>query len=827
MIYLRRYGFKNPKILKRIIAFVLCLVMVCTSLLCERYSFVADSQTVYYIGYVLTADNDSLNVRNKAGTSSSTIIDTLNVGEQVSVIGKTNAPDGSLWYYVSYFKGRTLKYGYVHSAYIKFVTAADDPEFEEYLDSQNFPESYRQYLRVLHKIRPEWVFKAFHTNLNWTEVYDAERANGQSSIESSVIASWKSLVLYDWVNDKYNNLSGNGWTQASDEIVAFYLDPRNFLNDQQMFQFELIEYNPACHTEEAVETVLQGTFMHHKVLYEEEIVIYPSVTPTVEPTESPVATISPTEVPVTTAPPTETAEITLTPDVTTDGSSTDSSAGPDETLPGTATAEPTVEPTPEPTPEIIKKTVTYAQAFIQVAQELDVSPCMLASRVRQEQGTAGTNKLISGTVPGYEGYYNYFNIGASGTGSEEVLINGLKEAVSEGWNSPYKALVGGARKVCGTHIKKGQDTLYLQKFDVDGTYFGLYWHQYMQNIRAASHEGVTVRNSYAQCDILDNAFEFKIPVYKNMPTYACEQPTDDRNPNYKLKTISVSGYSISPTFKTDTLSYTLSVPNSVSSIEVSATPYVSKAKVTGTGTIDLLVGTNKIVIRCTAENGNQRDYTLTVSRAVAPSPTLTPNPTATVAPTVTATESPSPTPSATATASAGSSATPVVTTTPTATAVATPTPSPTPTVKPSPEHDMEDNYKISSESVVSGIKEGTTVQSFAESISVKNGSVLVTDKNGNAVSDTAKIATGQKVVIKDADGKVYKEFNVVIYGDITGDGKIEAIDYVYIKRHLWGISELTGINKTAADLSPSKGSVDALDFVYMKRHLWGIADIVQ
>ena len=82
-------------------------------------------------------------------------------------------------------------------------------------------------------------------------------------------------------------------------------------------------------------------------------------------------------------------------------------------------------------------------------------------------------------------------------------------------------------------------------------------------------------------------------------------------------------------------------------------------------------------------------------------------------------------------------------------------------------------------------------------------------------------------MIKDSAGKVYKQFDIIIYGDITGDGKIEALDYVYIKRHLWGISELSGINKTAADISPSKGSVDALDFVYMKRHLWGIADIVQ
>lgn len=764
--------------------------MTVTYLVGAQHSFVADSQIVYHIGYVETSAADSLNVRDKAGTSSSKIIDTLESGNQVSVIGKTNAPDGSLWYYISYFKGRTLKYGYVHGAYIKFVTAEDDPEFEKYLDSQKFPESYRQYLRVLHKVKPQWVFKAFHTNLPWDEVFEAEAANGQSSIENTVISSWKSLVLYDWVNDKYSNMGGSGWTQASDEIVAFYLDPRNFLNDQQVFQFELIEYNPNCHTEEAVETVLNGTFMYKTVLYEEEVVIEPENTPSPDATE----TVVPTE----TEPAGDLPGATVAP---TDSSSTTSTSAP--------TATQTATPVPTPTaPQTEIRKVTYAQAFIQVAEELDVSPCMLASRVRQEQGTAGTNKLISGTVSGYEGYYNYFNIGATGNGAQEVLINGLKEAVSEGWDSPYKALVGGARKVCNTHIKKGQDTLYLQKFDVDSTYHGIYWHQYMQNIRAASHEGVTVRNSYAQCDILDNAFEFKIPVYLDIPEYACEQPTEDRNPNYKLQSISVTGFSISPTFKTDTVLYTISVPYSVSSVKISATPYVSKAKVSGTGTVSLKEGTNTVVIRCTAENEIYREYTLLINRAMAPSPTLAP----------TQTVSPTETLKPTATVSATGSA--VVTTTPS-------TPAPTPTVKPDPSHNIDKAYKISDSSFVSGVKEGTKVQSLTESISVKNGSVTITDKNGNALDSSATVSTGQKLIIKDLDGKNFKEYIVVIYGDITGDGQINALDYVYIKRHLWGIAELTGVNKNAADVSASKGSVDALDFVYMKRHLWGIADIVQ
>ncbi|MBQ8165187.1 MAG: SH3 domain-containing protein [Clostridia bacterium] len=728
MIYLRKCGYKNSEIFKRIISFMLCLVMTCLYTVSGRYNFTANSQTVYSIGYVYSANYGYLNVRDKAGTVSSTVIDQLDNGYQVSVLGKYDAPDGALWYRVSYFKGRTLKYGYVHSINIRFVTAADDPEFEAYLESQNFPETYRQYLRVLHKIKPDWVFKAFHTNLPWSEVYAAETEDGRSCIESSVISSWKSLELYDWANDTYANVGGSGWTQASDEIVAFYLDPRNFLNDQQMFQFELIEYNPASHTELAVETILKGTFMYKTVLYEEKI--------------------------------------------------------PADSASGTAAGT---------------KTVTYAQAFIQVAKELDVSPCMLASRVRQEQGTAGTNKLISGTVPGYEGYYNYFNIGATGNNAQDVLINGLKEAVSEGWNSPYKALVGGARKVCNTHIKKGQDTLYLQKFDVEDSYYGLYWHQYMQNIRAASHEGVTVRNSYAQCDILSSAFEFKIPVFLDMPEYACKLPSEDRNPNYKLSNITVKGYSLSPSFKTDTVAYTLVVPYTASTVEISAVPYVSKASVSGTGTVSLKEGNNAIKIICTAENETFREYIINIKREASPNATVTAKPTAT----------------------SGSKPTS------TATATATAKPSTTQTQKPVTSHNISQVYTVNNGSYITGVSTNTKAESFINKIKITNGTVLLQDKDGEVLEMSSKVATGQKIIVKDIDGNTIKEYSIVIYGDVTGDGQINALDYVYLKRHLWGISELTGLYKNSADVSPSKGAIDALDFVYMKRHLWGIADIVQ
>ncbi|MGN0430838.1 MAG: hypothetical protein ACI4EQ_00610 [Lachnospiraceae bacterium] len=167
-------------------------------------------------------------------------------------------------------------------------------------------------------------------------------------------------------------------------------------------------------------------------------------------------------------------------------------------------------------------TMTYSKLFTDTGSSLGVSPFHLACRVYQEQGR-GTSPLISGTYAGYEGYYNYFNVGASGSTDKAVIESGLAYAKEKGWTSPKLAIEGGAKVISANYILKGQDTLYLQKFDVDSSFNGLYWHQYMQNICAPSSEGYNIRKSYVQAGSLDNTFVFKIPVFNNMPQ-SCPKP---------------------------------------------------------------------------------------------------------------------------------------------------------------------------------------------------------------------------------------------------------------------------------------------------------------
>lgn len=175
--------------------------------------------------------------------------------------------------------------------------------------------------------------------------------------------------------------------------------------------------------------------------------------------------------------------------------------------------------------------MTYAHIFWAVGSEggRNVSPFHLAARVYQEQG-AGKSGLISGTYPGYEGYYNYFNVSASGTSTSQVITSGLKYAKNHGWNNAYASIAGGADVIAGNYIKKGQDTLYLQKYNVNpNASYALYTHQYMQNISAPTTEGANMKKLYANAGSLDNSFVFKIPVYNDMPASASDYPLPIRD----------------------------------------------------------------------------------------------------------------------------------------------------------------------------------------------------------------------------------------------------------------------------------------------------------
>jgi len=170
-------------------------------------------------------------------------------------------------------------------------------------------------------------------------------------------------------------------------------------------------------------------------------------------------------------------------------------------------------------------TETCINAIVEAAQTHNVNAYYIVARILQEQTKNGsTLSLGKGYNGQYVGVYNVFNIGASGNGKENVILNGLKKAESYGWTTLESSIIGGTKIIAQSYIARGQNTLYFQKFDVENSDENLYWHQYMQNILAAQSEGTTLRKTFQNMSAINGEYTFIIPLYKNMPKTAFARP---------------------------------------------------------------------------------------------------------------------------------------------------------------------------------------------------------------------------------------------------------------------------------------------------------------
>ena len=181
----------------------------------------------------------------------------------------------------------------------------------------------------------------------------------------------------------------------------------------------------------------------------------------------------------------------------------------------------------------------YSDLILSAAKTSGVSSFHLASRIKQEVGPFLSHSSISGTVSGFEGLYNFYNIGATSSSEPMGAIkNGLQYAkdgkgASEAtkkkylipWNTKERAITGGAIFIGSSYINSGQDSIYLQKFHVYDTESDeLFWHQYMTNVLAPYSESKIIYTGYANSDMLGNAMSFVIPIYENMPDLPCTSP---------------------------------------------------------------------------------------------------------------------------------------------------------------------------------------------------------------------------------------------------------------------------------------------------------------
>lgn len=480
--------------------------------------------------------------------------------------------DGEKWYLITYVTvdstGKAMVgAGFIPGKYIKLegpvakttgsldmTKALNSEEFEAHLLTQGFPEDYKPYLRKLHEKHPYWYFEAKHLNIDWNAAVEAESKVGLNLIPSSKNIAWKSLEKgsYDFLTDSFIPYDGSTWVTASKRAISYYMDPRNFLNEDYIYQFELLSYKPEYQSEEGVNEVVAGSPM--------EGAVYLFFTDKGE-----------------------------------------------------------------------KRTLSYAETFIMAGVYSGVSPYHLASRVKQEVSGGGFSESVSGTVTGFEGIYNFYNIGAKhSTKPGGAVLNGLNFAKKGGtdrpynaektfneymkipWNNRYKAIMGGAAYIGSDYISRGQNTVYLEKFNF--TEKSTYSHQYMANVEGAKTEAKYMKKAYEK--LTDFTIVFSVPVFLNMPVEISKMPEDEKNSNNLLASLNISVNSLTPSFSPEnTGPYTVVTEKNTNEIEVTAEAASKRATVTGTGKAVLSTsGETFININVTAENGDVRTYVLLIAK---------------------------------------------------------------------------------------------------------------------------------------------------------------------------------------------------------------------
>lgn len=699
---MRRGGF----CVHRALSLFLSLLLILTSVSITSF---AEGETR---SGVVTGDN--VNVRSGPGTNHDSIGIQLSTGHAVTVLGEaSDSRGGSVpWYQIRFTYNSTEYTGFMRSDYVRIVPEptpdtppaetpdtppAANPDFETQLAA--FPEDYKEAIVALHEAHPSWNFIAYDTDLDWNAVQSLENRSGWSFINDGVISHYSTAPgSYDWETDTYVVREGSNWYQAHPAMVAYFMDPRNFLNETDVFQFELLAFS-SSQTEETIGQMLRGTFMEGQTLLNNQ-----------------------------------------------------------------------------------GETVSYARAFLDAAVSANVSAFHLVARCIQEVGWDGSS-CSRGTYPGYEGYYNFFNIGAN-SGAKDGMIH----AKNKGWNTPYKAILAGGDFIGSNYIARGQNTPYYQKYNVVEKN-NVASHQYMTNVAAARSEGRIQRNKYVDLRMLENAFTFSIPVYKNMPASPCAAPAPAGSPNNYLKSLEIEGYPLTPTFdfydclNNGRTSYSVLIQGDVPSVKVSAVPVSGSATLSGhLGVIPIKTGENTVTVSCTAANGATRNFTVSIVLE-----------------------------------GAGSAEGPP--------AYIPPTPDIPPANPDHPEgtpSGWSPPYPIAG-TVLTGIAPGTDTTAFLNSLGLfGNASAGITDENGVVVTGTMR--TG--LILNYFDGNTMYQYRIVIYGDVNGDSVIDAIDLLLVRKNLLGLVNLSDSAVKACDVNHD-GLVDAIDLLLVRKSLLGLTSIQQ
>lgn len=591
---------------------------------------------------------------------------------------------------------------------------------------------------------------------------------GKNLVPKTYSDNWKNKTP-----GQYNVEVDSGWVDSSEQAVEYAIDPRNFLNEVRIFQFETLSYSSSENNTNSIDKILYGTeFYQNKVSY------------------------------------------------------LDSNGN------------------------TINMDETYADLILRGGQKSAVSTYHLASRIKQEVGPFLSHSSISGKVTGYEGLYNFYNIGATSSAEPMGAIkNGLQFAkdgkgASQAtknkylipWNNKEKAISGGGIFIGSSYIHVGQNTIYLQKFDVnDDRGSNLFSHQYMTNVLAPYQESKSIYNGYKKSGILDLPISFIIPVYNNMPDIQKESPNINSN-NYiedntkvycnatsvNVRTGPSTSYEVLTLVNKDTKMNRIA--KSISNgerwdrvqLENGMVGYIFQTYVTEMPAYNKVTGIKidkkelyipvegTFKINAYIEPSNANNTKIKFKSNDEKIAIIDENGV------ITAQKEGETIIYAISEENENIKAECKIT-----------------VVRKIEESEVQFNSPLKLNDLeVSGIDyTQNTVGDIKQKV-ISNLKIEIVNSKNEVLSDDAVIGTGTKIRVKE-DEKVLREYQIVLYGDVNGDGKINSVDLLVLQRHILEIESLDEIYQKAANIRKKASKPSSVDLLLIQRHILGLQIIKQ
>ncbi len=721
---------------------------------------------------------------------------------------------------------------------------------------ENFPESYQAYLKELKKTHPNWTFTALYTNLDWEEVIRNENVFGKNLVPKSYNDRWKNTNP-----GEYNVEVDSGWVDCSKQAILYTMDPRNFLNEVRIFQFEELSFNSNSNSKEGIEKILYGTEFYNRIV-------------TYLTSSGNTITMNQTY-----------ADLIY-------------SAG-------------------------IQSKVSSYHLASRIKQEVGpfLSHSSISGKVAGYEGLYNFYNIgaTSSSEP-MGAIINGLKYAKDGKGASEAT----KTKYFIPWNTKERAITGGGIFIGSSYITIGQNTIYLQKFHVYDINQGeLFWHQYMTNVLAPYSESNIIYKGYANSNLLDLNINFVIPIYDNMPEIQEESPainpSDYEQDNTKVyanvetslnvrsgpstsyeKITSVSknetmtriakgkqngelwdrvilqngmvGYVFQnyveelPNIEIEKIDISVDYPviqkNEISKLKVEIHPkeaeeqaveYISSnekiVKVDSNGNLyGVSSGKATITVRAIS-NGVQASIDIEVYSKVTGIDVNTKNITLQEGEQYQIIANIEPEDANNKVVQYISENANIAKVTDNGLITAMKTGNTNIQVFSEENEDINQSIQVNviekiaeddlsfSENIqvngneISGIEEeNRTVEKLLENILVSEKyQVQIVDKSGNILENQNVVGTGSKVQIyTNAEPKtLVAEYQIIIYGDVDGNGKINSVDLLKLQRHILEIETLDFLSQKAGNINKNGKKPTSVDLLLIQRHILGLKQIEQ